>query len=358
MSALSSLATVIEWREGADAAHLDKLDALRINLVAGALASALSRPAIRAGLSPHLNLLPQISPNAADRIFQAPAVCQAVRLNDAGQLAATVKAEIVFDLCPDEHVESWTALGDAWLGLYGPVASPVRLRMGADGRLRGPSLAAGIPVDLASPLLLQHPAAGLDAGCAVSADVGDATICKLDEAATLIEAISPPAWSAVRRFTANLVLRQDGRSPPAFRSASSAAAIGRCVLVNAGSSETSPAEIAEGLVHETVHALASCAEIEAPIFLPIEGEIRGDVRSPWTGALLHQHAFLHACIVWFAIQRFWEAALTAGILPGHAGRRVDQIRAGFKRLETSTCQAVAPAALLFITDLKGRATGP
>jgi hypothetical protein len=191
--------------------------------------------------------------------------------------------------------------------------------------------------------------------CEICCTVDEATMEKLNEAAILVEAISPLAWSAVRRFTGNIVLRQDGRSPPTFRSASSAAAIGRCVLVNVASPSTSPVEVAEGIVHEAVHALTSCAELQEPLFRPVEGEDEHTVSSPWTGASLHEHAFLHACLVWFAIQRFWEAALTARILTGHASRRVDEIRDGFKRLDRSAWHSATPAAQQLFIDIKRRA---
>jgi hypothetical protein len=81
--------------------------------------------------------------------------------------------------------------------------------------------------------------------------------------------------------------------------------------------------LVDALVHEGVHSLLYMLEVSEPWFLA--GRNGGDrVRSPWTGASLPGHSFVHACFVWYALYHFWKGAPTQG-----AAVRREKAAAGF-----------------------------
>lgn len=351
MSALFDLVPLLEWG-GGETQSLGRLQTIHIRFIADSLATALSC----APLSDKYALLPKLSLRATDRILKSPRVCQALRVGQPILLRCALEAEIVLDLFPEQPFEGWSALGDVWLGAASPEQSAPLIIDGA-GRWRGPSLSNGVPIDLSEPLLPNFPQAALESADHVGTTVDLQAVAKLEEAVVFLATCSAAASSAVEQTTANLLLRTDSRSAGVLRNASSSAAIGRTVLINVGDANVSVADIAEALVHESIHALASCAELQDPL-LQADGVASPIcMQSPWTGAALHPHAFLHACLVWFGIYHLWKSSVQRGLLVRHARQRMSEIRAGFSRFpdcEPILEKIARPVALDILSHMKER----
>lgn len=275
----------------------------------------------------------ELSAAARQRLLAAPALCQAIRTGDGAMLRQCILADYVLDAAPSEHLDAWSATGDVWLGAHPPPADsdPAPLREVA-GRYYGPRLDGGLALDCSLPAATAFPRGGAERPDYLSGPALDDAVARIESALRMIVEVAPAASAAVARLVVNLVLRSDPDRPMALQSATSAAAMGRVLLVNAHVPEVPVAELAEALVHESVHIAVSLAELDTPLAL---GEAaRGDVvvASPWTGARLPLHAFLHACLVWFALLRFWLRAGTDSGAQTFAEMRCHDIRAGFRRL--------------------------
>ncbi len=298
----------------------------------------------------------KLSPAAMERLLRSPALCQALRTNKPRAVARMVEAEIVFERCADEKIDLWSSLGNIWLGeLPAPVDHPSMSR-DRFGRPAAPCVDGRIPLDLSLAPIPKYPSASLDRPDSVDAAPSVAALQKLDEAMELVRAVSQQTCAVVERMTSNLVLRTDHSTPGRIRSATSAAAIGRTVLVNVEHPSVGVPDVMEALVHEAIHSLTSCAELTHPL-MPHDANPVCLHRSPWTAAELHAHAFLHACLVWFGLLNFWLAAERHRALQRHARRRISHIRTGFAKFNLSDCREIAPqpATVELLQTVKERA---
>ncbi len=323
MNAYEPLLTWLAWNAAAD----DQRDAFR-DARLGWLARQLG--AELAGTPDDLAPMWQaLSLNATARILRAPAICQALRVEaPPGVLRRAVTAEYILDQRPEMHVDHWSALGDVWLGEAPPAPHAPVLHRRGDGRYQAPALACGIPIDLSLPAVVAYPAAGVpDPQFAGVRDTA-ASVARLDGAMTRIAGASAAMREAVTDLVSNIVLRRDPAAPRRLQSASSAAALGRIVLVNAHARANTEALLAEVLLHEATHTAVSTVELAAPLVCDAASLMRCCIPSPWTGASLPVHAFLHACLVWFALSGFWARMEHTA----EAAERLDFIRQGFETL--------------------------
>jgi hypothetical protein len=335
--AAADLPGLLEWGDAAPEAG-EAVAAQRLSFIATTLATHAERGALAA--SPRAEAgVATLSLAATERLLRSPAICQCLRTGDLTALPALVESEIILDQEPTKFVDGWSALGDVWLGRQSPPVS-TELNVNPDGRPHSPSVAA-IPIDLSLPPLPEFPRSDLDSADDLGCRIAPGLIEKLDKAVRKIDRASPPAGQVLRRMTDNLVLRTD-RANPAFRSASSAAALGRVLLVNAEDAGITSGEIAEALVHEAIHAIVSCVELREPLLERPEAASAVRMESPWTGAALHPHAFIHACFVWFGLSNFWRQARDRGVATGFAERRLRAIGRGFARMNASAYRDTLP----------------
>jgi hypothetical protein len=327
MSAATTPAAAIrlmQWRSNDDPA-LSALSSQWRDTLRRMLERALGEPdgalgAVWAGLPPE----------AIDRVLCSPAVCEGLRTGDEAIWKPPLLAEFILACAPDETSDSWSALGDVWLSDKPPPGVHSLLPLTA-GRLHGPRLACGVPIDNSLPAVLTHPSAGLQAPRLLEPTAQDDALRRLDAAVDLIAQVSPAAFDLVTTMTSNLVLRVEPLSAGTVRSASSAAALGRTVIVDPVGAL--PEALAEVLVHEASHTLLSAAELVEPL-VPDPWIAAGvEVRSPWTGAALPLQAFLHACAVWSGLLAFWARAADEGVSVSYAHDRLLSLREGFRGLE-------------------------
>jgi hypothetical protein len=282
-----------------------------------------------------------LSVNAVARILRAPVVCQALRVGATPSLLRRMlTAEYILDQRPDMHVDHWSALGDVWLGDAPLQPGALPLHLAEDGRYRTPALACGIPIDLSLPAAIEYPGAGVPDPSLADAQETAAGVARLNAAVARIAAASATMHQAVLDLVSNIVLRTDHAAPQRLQSASSAAALGRVVLVNAHADRNSEAMLAEVLIHEATHTAVSTVELDAPLVNDTVALARCHIPSPWTGASLPVHAFLHACLVWLALSGFWARLEHADDTCAEAAKRRAFIRRGFRDLRPDA--ALAP----------------
>ncbi|MFC4161896.1 aKG-HExxH-type peptide beta-hydroxylase [Chitinimonas lacunae] len=251
-------------------------------------------------------LLDELPEQAASELLRAPRLCQALRQggDDGQQLATLIEAAHI--AAGDEHLDDWSPLGHLWLGEAPPADTPGLTRIGR--RWAGPRLACGVPIDLSLPPRLVHPSAGLRQASLPDRRRLDADRAAIDEALNLLCQTVPLGFDLYHGLVGNLVLRQEASRPHECWGATSGVVIGRVVMVNT-SAATSPAMLAEALLHEAVHCALDCAELVHPLldWERFADPAVNDTRpSPWTGNPLTPHAFIHACVVWAVLHRYWR----------------------------------------------------
>lgn len=202
----------------------------------------------------------------------------------------------------------WTALGDYLIEADGRVA------------FEAPRLPCGAVLDWQSPnALTKLPEISGEFQPFTIEEARDA--CRnLFDAHALVSNASAHWGALMGRFLRVVLLRRDPSSD-AFSSATSRLAVGRPVLRNPHLPASSPEVVADGLVHEAVHTLLDHLELTDPIVCSEEHARDALIPSNWTGRPLDLNTYIHACLVWFALSRFWMEALRAG-----AGERETVIR--------------------------------
>jgi hypothetical protein len=154
-----------------------------------------------------------------------------------------------------------------------------------------------------------------------------ATTAKLTAAFQLLDAASPRASDFVHRMTDVICCRTapgDGR----FFTASDQSTLGVTHLINTHVARKTASEVASELVHEAIHQAVFRHELFSPLLADPELGLE-QVTSPWTGAVLDLHAYLHACFVWYGVASLWRLPAAAALPP--PGRQRDVARDGFAR---------------------------
>jgi len=319
---------LLTWlgREPTATETIDRVQEGRLAWLARELAIALSGQADLADLWRSLSL------RAVERILGAPIICQYLRVGgDAAELQRILRAEFALDQEVERRVDHWSALGDVWLG-GAPPPEAAGLERGPDGRYHAPALACGISIDLSLPAVIAYPSANVAVpGLPDAKQIAD-SVARLDSAILCVAEVDPVMHHALPSLISNIVLRTNSATPERLQSGSSAAALGRVVLVNAGARANSTDMLAEVLIHEASHTAISTVELTCPLVTDAVPLADCRILSPWTGACLPVHAFLHACLVWYAVSGFWARV---GRLDKRVERdaRREMIRQGFLKLQ-------------------------
>jgi hypothetical protein len=204
----------------------------------------------------------------------------------------------------------WTALGDFFVtGKAGGFVDPRVGNWNTDVNLRAPRLVQLIPVDALSPNLR-------DISCPFSfepykAEEFAAMATKLEAVMEFAESVFRASAQAIRRCAKVVVAVK--AITEGVGSSSHYTLPGQIFLRTSGVS--TEAQIANALVHETIHqvlyVLESGRRFAEDNVLPI----RPKVVSPWTGRQLSLDSYFHACFVWYGLATFWRRALRSTLLP-------------------------------------------
>jgi hypothetical protein len=206
-----------------------------------------------------------------------------------------------------DFMDEWSVMGDCWLGRRPPKYYPGLIQR--YGKFWSPQLACGVPVDLSLGEYIKNPSAGLREPYAPAELELNTNIKHINKALEVLSYVYPIGHSVFESLVSNIVVRSDtGRTKECW-GASSGISIGRVVVVNAVR-QPDARMLGEALLHEATHCALDCAELIKPLWQSKGSEvihIRSSIASPWTSNELTLHAFLHACVVWAVLLRYWDA---------------------------------------------------
>jgi hypothetical protein len=241
---------------------------------------------------------------------------------DAGPIVKSLMAELAIEgIDCDLFEPAWTALGDR---MVNPGA-------GATCREGERIPNTSIVVDSAGPIdfsLRQgsrtvHP----------SENERTSVVRKLARAAHGIAMTSIPAFQLWQESVDAIAIRTSANAAP-FSSGSLNFNARVSLFLNAHGRDVNQAEIADGLLHEAIHSLLFMFEETAGAFVSgiRTAEDETKIVSPWSGNILFLPAFTHACVVWYGLFWFWQAALDRqSWQTRHSQFRRDRARAGFEK---------------------------
>jgi hypothetical protein len=203
------------------------------------------------------------------------------------------------------------------------------------GIYHAPLMAGVLPLDFDSPWATTLDFNGradvtLCKRIPIEASERGAILARLDFAAAQMRQTGHGVLDMVLGFTKVLILQRDPEAPTMFATGSSGQYIGRSVFSNPQLAPVDEVELAEGLVHEAIHALLYMQE-RRQRWVPTElydTTIRA--LSPWTGNPLPLRPYLQACFVWYGLLHFWALALDSNsFAPWRARERMAQCASGF-----------------------------
>lgn len=348
---------LLRWRSAGDVRA--RLRREHLALVSDRFEAALGafvRAHVGARLSRLVRALPEIS---LDRIKTAPETAYRLLYGEATDLVFFLGSALAegarlgqLDQVPEPV---WTALGDHYFPpgpSTGCASSTEDHLQFSEHRVFGaPRLSNGIPVDHVSPFAMRRIGLKTTEYVAFAEEELRATLSKLEVALAGIATASPQAAALVHEFTRVLVLRKDPADAHGFGSFSTERLIGRMAFANAHEHFADPARLANGLVHEAIHAMLYIVEERAHFMVDRASAEHVTVQSPWSGRWLEVHSFLHACLVWFGLWTFWRQAEDTGAFPqARAMQLRDAAHAGFE----SPAVLVAVAAVEPHLSVAGR----
>jgi hypothetical protein len=243
------------------------------------------------------------------RILDAPAMWQLLMLpaaDEAARLTGWIDVEeaLAAGETSTGDQPSWSALGDycSPTGTTGAAVPPA------------PLLAIGAPVDWRSPNAV-GPLPEIAGAAVPFADAEAArALERLRAADDVLAHPGMESWrELVRRHTAVVVFRNDPTAP-GFSSCATRFAIRRPVFRNPHAPDTDPADLLDGWVHESVHAILDTVELVHP-FVDTPSAEPVLVRSQWSNNLLDIDTYVHATLVWFTLWHLWADVLRHAALP-------------------------------------------
>jgi hypothetical protein len=209
----------------------------------------------------------------------------------------------------------WGILGDC----YYPVSHDDGAEEGqwswhSDRTYRAPRLSTGMPVDAYSPNARGElpDVVGSDVDF-LPKEVGDA-VEKLSATVEAMRAACPEALNTVSRFSKALVIRKDPGPTRNFFPSSTRMCIGRPVFRNPHLPGIRPSDLAEALVHESIHAIIDTIELRKSLLLAKDFQ-PPQIPSPWTGRVLDTNTYIQACFIWYGLWNFWLKALATDAFP-------------------------------------------
>lgn len=237
---------------------------------------------------------------------------------DVRTLSQYVLAELVkANITEVSDIQIWTARGTSTLrSINGQPMSQI-------------TSLGKIAIDHRSPQ--QYPYDGVSEKLLLPMPESDAkqVFMKLEKCMTLLAANSPQAHQFVNHFLEQISLRIEPELPDRFNSSSFSKFIGLALLVNPNVERADLCNLTEALVHEAMHSmLFMLEEVEGP-FLIDRNSARVVVTSPWSGAEINLHAYIHACVVWFGLYWLWEVLIDTGAYPEKARALQNRAHSGF-----------------------------
>lgn len=226
---------------------------------------------------------------------------EAFRLGDSPALTHPVWSILGDYYYPVNNRDDWAEAQEEW-------------RWQPDRTYCAPRLSIGLPVDAYSPNargeLPDVPGTDVDFQ---PDEVGDA-VEKLSATVEAMRVAGPETLKTVSRFSRALVIRKDLGPERKFFPSSTRMCIGRPVFRNPHLPDVRPSDLAEALIHESIHAIIDTIELRKSLLLAKDFQTP-QMQSPWTGRILDTNTYIQACFIWYGLWSFWLKAITTNAFP-------------------------------------------
>lgn len=353
---MEGLHALLTWRHEADL--LDRCVALRARYqgsIAAALAAALARIARDghdgAGRCARLrDTVDTLAPGALTKILEAPETCfQLVKRRDQepARLVRFLERAIGLERAAQREAvcfsgPAWSVLGDRYVP--GPSSDSLETDLERYGWLGDPSQPYraldrdGIVIDFFSPYaarpLAQNNFRPDFAPPIPYTNEQAATVApRIVAAFEAIESIGGAGIGFVRAMIRTIMPRPDAASG-LFSGSSNRGHMGRVNLFNPHLDYISHHNVANSLIHESIHIMLYLIEQGGR---PVEDNdvLYNDfVESPWSGRPIHLLAYIHASFVWYGLYHFWSLPEVAKQMDGLVRQHyLNFIVRGFERGE-------------------------
>jgi hypothetical protein len=268
---------------------------------------------------------------SVDRFLSAPETCHHVSCSNLPRSTKFFCESLLAEQKlsdPSKGVPPcWSAIGDYYFG--GPDFIDAAREVWKSGfSYAAPRVNGLIPVDLWSPYARSVAAMnGRPFSPYTPQEIASISLA-IGKALTATEGSSESSATLVHLFIKAIVARKDITEPNRVGSSSTLTRIGQIVLRNPHDMKLS--EIADGLVHEGIHALLDTFEIDDP-FVTNPSAGNTNVVSPWTGKVLNVRTYIHACFVWYGLAMFWLQSRPAAMFaPSEVRERLERAIEGFR----------------------------
>lgn len=127
----------------------------------------------------------------------------------------------------------------------------------------------------------------------------------IEKALARIETTSSFAAALVKECAQVISLNRSEEIGSRTMSISMPHIIGRIGFLNAHFNGWSLLRCMDSLVHESIHSCIYKLELAMPLYLDWNAACELKGISPWTGRKLDLHSYVHACLVWYGLRKFW-----------------------------------------------------
>lgn len=351
---MEDLSSLLTWQHEQEL--LDRCDALRGRFqgsMAAALSTALARiaedgPDNARRCASLRDTIDALDPPSLTRILGAPETCyQLVRLRDQETAGLADFLKRAIDLERSAAGEAVRVEGPAWSVLgdqYVPAPSGLDADLERRGWLSDPAqpyqalVRNGIVIDFFSPYaarpLAQNNFRPDFAAPRPYNDEEAATVAsRVLGAFDALERVGGTPIRFVLAMIRTIMPRPDAASG-LFSGSSNRGHMGRMNLFNPHLDYISSHNVANSLVHESVHMILYLIEQGGRPVEDNEVLYNDFVESPWSGRKIHLLAYIHASFVWYGLYHFWSLPEVARQMEGSVRRHyLGFIVRGFERGE-------------------------
>ena len=251
-------------------------------------------------LAKALSLLPSTSRR---RFLRTPAVATILRRDVGDQFngwrfAKLLLAELAATGEVAELPESvWTPRGDRFLDRSMP------MYWGLPEVILGNT---GITIDEQSSFQFPDDEFGIAGTMPHAKQEREVVVFRVHSAIDALRKACLPALEMVTTIIEVLAFRRESVEATAFYSSTFVGWPGLVRFTNAHLPDADTAAILEALVHEAIHCILHVHEEIEGTFLRSSEAAQRTMISPWTGAKIRLHSYIHACVVWYGIYWLWS----------------------------------------------------
>ena len=179
-------------------------------------------------------------------------------------------------------------------------------------------------VDLTSSVFSETPQP-------VSTELRQQIIDKLSQAMELIDSVASTAGQLIRNTTRCIRIRVSESENIAAETDPST--IGEMRLLNYHLAEKDIVDVADALIHESLHSFLAMYELQHGSFVSFSQTSLVRPVSPWSGNPIPYNAFTHAVYIYFALFEFYKLLYHSPLMPNdktNIARRMNQCSRGFR----------------------------